>query len=80
MYPILTLVGLLLLAWSAAVWASFADLSHRVGGGAMNSLQSSLQWIEQNSFIAVSILFGGSVLFVTLYTFFHDYRRLTERQ
>jgi hypothetical protein len=46
----------------------------------MNSLQSLLQWIEHNSFTAVSILFGGSVLLVTLYTFFHDYRRLTERQ
>jgi hypothetical protein len=45
----------------------------------MNSMQTLWQWIGQNPFTAISILFGGSLVLVTLYTFLYDYRMLTDR-
>jgi hypothetical protein len=42
----------------------------------MDSMELLLTWTNQNPFTAVSIFFGGSLLLVTLYTFFHDYRML----
>jgi hypothetical protein len=40
----------------------------------MNSLQTLFQWIAQNPFMSASVLFGGAIVAVTLYTYVHDYR------
>lgn len=45
----------------------------------MNSLQTLFQWIAQSPFTSASVLVGGSILVVTLYTYVHDYRMLIDR-
>lgn len=36
-------------------------------------------WFVQNPFTGASVLFGGAVVAVALYTYVYDYRMLTDR-
>lgn len=45
----------------------------------MNYAQMMFHWFTQNPFTAASVIFGGAVVAVTVYTYVYDYRALTDR-
>jgi hypothetical protein len=45
----------------------------------VNYTHIMFQWFTQNPFTAASVIFGGAVVAVTLYTYFYDYAALTNR-
>lgn len=45
----------------------------------MNYTHIMFQWFTQNPFTAASVIFGGAVVAVTLYTYLYDYAALANR-
>jgi hypothetical protein len=45
----------------------------------MNYAQTMFHWVTQHPYTTVSVIFGGAVVAVALYTYVYDYRMLTKR-
>ena len=45
----------------------------------MNYAQTMFHWFTQHPYTAASVIFGGSVVAVALYTYVYDYRMLTKQ-
>jgi hypothetical protein len=45
----------------------------------VNYAQMLFHWFTQNPFTGASVIYGGAVVAVVLYTYVYDYKTLTDR-
>ena len=46
----------------------------------MNHVYTIVHWFTQNPFRGATVFFGVAIVTVTLYTYVHDYRMLSEQK
>lgn len=46
----------------------------------MRNIHNLISWLAENRLAAAAFLFGGAAVAVMLYTYFVDYRLLTEQE